>query len=56
MVRAVHGTRAVDLLSSRQRASRPRHTADPWVPRVSASTHPEPTCQAPAHLRASRQI
>jgi hypothetical protein len=48
MVRAVLATRAIDLRSSGQRAPRPWHTTDPWAPRVSALTHPEPTCQAPA--------
>jgi hypothetical protein len=53
-VRAVRGTRAIDLQSTGQRAPRPQHTADPWAPRVSASTHTEPTCQvlASAHPHA----
>jgi hypothetical protein len=34
-----------------QRAPRPQRTTDPWVPRVSASTHPGPTCQALASTR-----
>jgi hypothetical protein len=50
MVRAVRGTGAVDLQTNGQHAPRPRHTADPWAPRVSASTHPEPTCQALASV------
>jgi hypothetical protein len=47
----VRGTRVVDLRSSGQRAPRPQRTTDPWAPRVSATTHPEPTCHVLASAR-----